>query len=251
MSSTEEETKELVAHNTGVLVISCLLLAGLGVAAGSGLGITLILLAVAVPLGALAVYAPLELKERRYLRHEELLEEAHGQDYVDPGLLAQQDHEALASLQEAVDSVLASPLHRSGQLLDASQNTVVLRDLEWQIACDLLKASQAEDDLAAVGEPRSGRETVMSALERATHAINEIRSATHKRTDAIIAYADRVQQVQELMEDVKRAEEYSRIANDLRAQVTGGTQQDEALESLLAVQQEAMKIAQLHKELGL
>jgi hypothetical protein len=251
LSPAAEEARDQIAQSTGFVTIGSLVCVGLGIAAGPGLGTAFILVAVVVLLGSLAIYVPLELKERRFLKDEAQRRQAHGQDYVDPDLLTQHDRDALISLQRAVDTVLASPLHSSGQLLDTTRNSVVLRDLEWQIACDLWKASRAEAELAAVGGPRGDGEMVLSAHERATRAIEEIRSAVANRTDAITGYAARVQQAQERLEDAERAAEYERIANDLLAETSGGTQQDEALQSLLAVQQEALKIAQLHHELGL
>lgn len=251
LSPAAEEARDQIAQSTGFLAIGSLVCVGLGIAAGPGLGTAFILVAVVVLLGSLAIYVPLELRERRFLKHEAQRGQAHGQDYVDPELLTQRDRDTLVPLQRAVDSVLASPLHGSGQLLDTTRNSVVLRDLEWQIACDLWKASRAEVDLAAVGEPRGDGEMALSARERATRAIEEIRSAVADRTDAITGYAARVRQAQERLEDAERAAEYERIANDLLAETSGGTQQDEALRSLLAVQQEALKIARLHHELGL
>ncbi|GAB3725096.1 hypothetical protein [Nocardiopsis oceani] len=190
-------------------------------------------------------------KLERHRQLKKLLAAAAGRDYVTAGLLTRRNRPLLRRVQSAVDTVLESPLHRRGQLLDTARNTVVLRDLEWQIAADLHKASSAERELNGVGAPRSDQEQANLAHRRAVEAINSLRAEAGKRVAAIQGYAARVRKAQHLLEDMGRIERYDRIANEILAESAGGRQQDEALASLEDAQRDALRIARLHEELGL
>jgi hypothetical protein len=190
-----------------------------------------------------------QIEQRK--RELELLKQSEGVDYITVGLLVPPDQEVLTQLQDSVDAILGSPLHRSGQLLDTTRNTVVLRDLEWQIASDLLKASEAARDLKKIGAPRSEQEQANLAHQRATRAIQQLRADADRRVQAIRGYAIRVRKAQLFIEDSERVGEYDRIADKLLTESAGGHQQDEALNSLADAQKDAQKIALIHDELGL
>lgn len=190
-------------------------------------------------------------KLEQHRNQTKLLAEAAGQDYITVGRLVPPDQTLLRRVQSAVDTVLNSPLHRDGRLLDTTRNTVVLRDLEWQIATDLDKASQAEKELIKVGAPGSDQEQANQAYQRALKAVHHLRSEAAVRIKAIQGYATRVRKAQQLMEDMGRVGDYDRIADGLLAESAGGRQQDEALESLEDAKRDAQHIARLHQDLGL
>ena len=195
-------------------------------------------------------FQPKSTMERRN-QQLRLLEEAAGRDYVTYDMLTAQDQQLLGQVQGAVDAVLGSPLHQSGQLLDTTRNSVVLHDLEWQIASDLLKASDATVDLLKVGAPRSEQEQANLAHRRAVEAIDKLRAEADRRVQAIRGYAGRVRKAQLLLEDLGRVGEYDRIADELLAESAGGRQQDAALDSLADAQKDALRIARIHDELDL
>jgi hypothetical protein len=184
-------------------------------------------------------------------RQLKLINDAAGLDYVTYDMLTAEDQQLLGQVQGAVDTVLDSPLHESGQLLDTTRNAVVLHDLEWQIASDLLKASNATVDLLRVGAPRSEQAQAHLSHQRAVQAIEKLRSEAGRRIQAICGYASRVRKAQLLLEDLGKVGEYDRIADDLLAESAGGRQQDEALDSLADAQKDALRIALIHDELNL
>ncbi|WP_017585993.1 hypothetical protein [Nocardiopsis ganjiahuensis] len=192
-------------------------------------------------------------KSQMELRNKQLrlLAEAAGRDYVTYEMLTGQDQSLLGQAQRAVDAVLDSPLHRSGQLLDTTRNSVVLHDLEWQIASDLLKASDATVGLLRIGAPRSEQEQANLAHRRAVQAVDKLRSEADRRVQAIRGYAGRVHKAQLLLDDLGRVGEYDRIADELLAESAGGRQQDAALASLVDAQKDALRIARIHDDLVL
>lgn len=211
----------------------------------------IIILFISLVVFTLRWYFQPKSKMDRHNRQLKLINEAAGLDYVTYDMLTAQDQKLLGQAQDAVDAVLESPLHQSGQLLDTTRNAVVLHDLEWQIASDLLKASDATVDLLKVGAPRSEQEQANLAHQRAVQAIKTLRSQADRRVQAIRGYAGRVRKAQLLLEDLGRVGEYDRIADELLAESAGGRQQDEALDSLADAQKDALRIALIHDELDL
>lgn len=242
-----EDFKSTSGCAAGIVIVPVLITVSIGSEAVPFLILALII-------GALAVFTWYQLPQGKLEQHQKqvkLLEEAAGRDYVTVDMLIGRDQPLLRRVQSSVDAIMESPLHREGRLVDTTRDTVVLRDLEWQIAADLYKASQAEKELLEVGAPGSDQKQANQAYQRALGAIRLLRDEAEGRVKVIQGYAARVRKAQRLLADMERVGDYDRIADGLLAESAGGRQQDEALDSLEDAKRDAEHIARLHQDLGL
>lgn len=244
---TREDLKTTAGCAGGIMTVLVLIIVSHAPKAGPAL-----ILAIIIGIIGLCwwYFIPQE-KAGRHQKQAELLAEAAGRDHITVDMLAKRSQPLLRRVQSAVDAILDSPLHSEGRLLDTARNTVVLRDLEWQIAADLYKASLAERELIEVGAPDSDQEQANQSYQRALGAVHHLRSEAESRVTTIQGYATRVRKAQQLMADMERVGDYDRIADALLAESVGGQQQDEALDSLEDAKRDARHIARLHQDLGL
>lgn len=192
-------------------------------------------------------YLTLDSREQKHRRHMEILRDSCGRDYITVNMLASRDRPTLRRAQHAVDTILGTPLHRSGHLMKATRNTSLLCGLEWRIACDLYRVSAAERDLAQTALPHTGGDLDRGAYERAAEAFQRIRGRAEEQAAALHAYAERVKHAQGLLDQWNRAAEHRPIAVDLPAD--SAHLPPEVTDSLAAAQREARKVSRIHAEL--
>ncbi|MFV2195255.1 hypothetical protein [Nocardiopsis sp. LOL_012] len=174
-----------------------------------------------------------------------------GVDYVDPATLEHQDRDRARLLQEAVEVILSSPLHRSGKVLDRERNEVVLADLKWQIAKDLQKATTADRKMQDIGIPTSDNPRASTSHKQALLALQKIRMQADVNIEKIAVYSNKVKYAESLLEDEKRADAYGEVFAELEVESVREGQQSEALESLVAAQEAALEVVELHTKMNL
>ena len=193
-------------------------------------------------------YLTLDSREQKHRRHIEILRDSCGRDYITVNMVASRDRPTLRRAQHAVDTILGTPLHRSGYLMKATRNTSLLCGLEWRIACDLYRVASAERDLAESVLPHTGGDPDRTAYERAAEAFQRVRSQAEEQTAALQVYAERVQHAQGLLDRLNRSGEHRPIAVDLPAERVHLP--DEVTDSLAAARKEARKVSRIHAGLG-
>lgn len=189
--------------------------------------------------------------EKERSRYQRNLEKLSGDAFVDSQNLASEDRSRLGRVQESVDYILTSEIHRSGQILDTTRNQVVLRDLEWRIAKDSLRATRAEQKLQEIGQPKSDHPQAKNSYEQAQKALKTLRSEIEERVTKIVEYADQVRYAGNLLDDDHRVEDYNDVFTELQIETAAGLQQDASLNSLLEAQKVGLEVVEMHTKLGL
>ncbi|WP_460755144.1 hypothetical protein [Nocardiopsis oceani] len=166
----------------------------------------------------------------------------HKGRYATGEALDDQARGMLGRAQAAVDSVLDSPLHREGLLLDETRNRVVLTDVEWSLARDLYSQAPVRnriENTPAVGE-RSRQ-----AAERARAALAEDLARVEARIRTLESYADRVRAAELEAQDRELAAELDAIADHAELVGAGRPEHDASLSALVQAQELALEIAAL------
>ncbi|OLT30648.1 hypothetical protein BJF83_08085 [Nocardiopsis sp. CNR-923] len=168
-------------------------------------------------------------------------------DFVTGDMLTDAERDIALALADDVATVLDTPLPRPhGDLLDRQRDRVVLRDVLWRIALELLALSDAArnlDGVAATG-PEASR-----AKARAIRALDARRTRVRERAAVVAAYAEEVRAVARRVRDLDEAARIDRIAAELLA-APDGAEQDAALASLEPLRAAARAVAELHGELA-
>ncbi|MEU3025921.1 hypothetical protein ABZ644_24865 [Nocardiopsis alba] len=189
--------------------------------------------------------------EKEKIRYRRNIENLSGDVFVDSRDLGFEDRARLEQAQGAVEYILKSEIHRSGKILDVTKNKVVLRDLEWQIAKDCLRADRADRKLQEIGRPKSDNLQAKDSYEQAQKALEALRSEIGGRVVKIVEYADQVRCAENLMDDENRVVEYNEIFTELQVETAAGAQQDAALNSLIEAQKVGLEVVEMHAKLGL
>ncbi|MFD6949591.1 hypothetical protein A6A08_07405 [Nocardiopsis sp. TSRI0078] len=119
---------------------------------------------------------------------ERLLQE-NAERCVDPAHLHARERDLLVRAQRAVARILGSPLHERGILNDRAQEEVVLNDVEWSIARQVLSQSERRHRIGAV--PVSGDRSRQAAA-RALASLDREQEETVRQIDTIVRMADQV-----------------------------------------------------------
>lgn len=162
--------------------------------------------------------------------------------YISADMLDGKARALLGRVQSAVDTVLGSPLHQRGDLLDRTRNKVVLTDLEWSLAESLLRHSRTRRQLA---ETRTPGERSRQAAEKVRVNLDEDVRQALSRVRTLESYADTVRAAELEPQDRQTATELNAIAESTAQERAGDYQQDEALRSLNQAREFARRIAEL------
>ncbi|RKS08088.1 hypothetical protein DFP74_3777 [Nocardiopsis sp. Huas11] len=162
--------------------------------------------------------------------------------FVEPRSLDDQARDLLGRAQRAVDTVLESPLHDRGLLLDAVRNRVVLGDIEWSVARSLERHTSSRRLIAAVPTPgeRSRR-----AAERARAALEEDVRAVEWRIGRLEDYAEKVAAAELEIEDRRSAARLDEITESTLRAGAAAPHEDVTLTSLVEAQEMALELASL------
>lgn len=162
--------------------------------------------------------------------------------YVVAAMLDRPSDVLLGRTQRAVDTVLGSPLHRQGLLLDEVRNRVVLADIEWSLALSLVQQSRTRDKIDSTPTPG---ERSRQAAERARAVLAEDVEEVEARIRTLEDYADKVRAAELEEQDQRAAAEFEKIANQAAEAQAAHPHQNEALTSLVQAQNLALQIEAL------
>lgn len=162
-----------------------------------------------------------------------------------PEELAEPETEHLLTLQEAVDTILESPLHREGLLDDTIRSRVVLRDVEWSIARQLIQLSAARRriDRTPVSGPQS-----QAAADQARAELTRRQRPALAQIDTITEHAQHVAAAEAQVADTESARYLTELASGIAEQAgtESITEADAAsLASLRLAKESARRIAEL------
>lgn len=162
-----------------------------------------------------------------------------------PEELAEPEAEHLTNLQEGVDTILRSPLHKQRLLDDAIRVRVVLRDVEWSVARQLLQQSATRQRIGTT--PVSGPQS-QAAADRALAELDRRQRGTLDQIETITEHAWHVHAAETQLADTESAHYLTELGSDI-AEQTGtesATQTDAAsLASLRLAEESARRIAEL------
>ena len=174
------------------------------------------------------------------------VEEFQGR-FVTGDMLDDASRARLGRVQRAVDTVLDSSPHRRGLLLDRTRNLVVLADVEWESAQDLLRQTRTRQRIESM--PRPGPRSIRAA-ERARAALAADVVEVDRRIRVLEDYADRVRAVELQEADRCNTAVWETIADSTVEAGAAHPLREEILSSLVQAQESALRLAALAAEDG-
>ncbi|WP_460776782.1 hypothetical protein [Nocardiopsis nanhaiensis] len=175
----------------------------------------------------------------RLARAHRTLEAFRGR-YVSADMLDRRASDMLARAQRAVDTVLDSPIHRRGLLLDRPRNRVVLTESEWAVADSLCEQTQTRARLNSttpLGE-RSRR-----AAQRVGAALLYDVERVEARIRVLESYAAKVRRAEDQERDRELAARLDGLADRIIVAGAAHDQQDESVCALVDAQRMALEVA--------
>ncbi|WP_241480233.1 hypothetical protein [Nocardiopsis halotolerans] len=164
---------------------------------------------------------------------------------MSPGVLDEEARALLERTQRAVDTVLESPLHERGLLLDTVRNRVVLADVEWSVALSLLHQSGARERIDRTPTPG---ERSREAAARARAVLDAETAEVTARIAVLEDYADRVRAAELDDQDRRSTRELDAIAAEAAEPGAVHEQRYAMLDSLVRAQETALRVAALAED---
>ncbi|WP_460755141.1 hypothetical protein [Nocardiopsis oceani] len=160
--------------------------------------------------------------------------------YVSADMLDRRANDMLARAQRAVDTVLDSPIHRRGLLLDETRNRVVLTEAEWAVA----------DSLCEQTETRIRLNSTTTLGERSRQAAQRVGAAllydverVEARIRVLESYAAKVRRAEDQEQDRQLAARLDGLADRIIVDGAAHDQQDESVCALVDAQRLALEMA--------
>lgn len=199
----------------------------------------------AMALIALLRWAATDMSKRTARRRLRLARE-HAADYVLADDLDYPCQMLLRRAQEAVDTVLASDVHRAG-LLDSIDNRVTLPEEVWQISTRLARLSRMHAEHGRI-VPRELPSTLEDAFKPYSTALDAAWTSLSKRVRHLEDYALQVLKADEVFHAHRRLEALAARTPEYQRLIADTVRDDLAHRHIRELAEQAEMVRRLFKE---